>query len=394
MKVVVAPDKFKGSLTGAQAADAIAAGVRDVLADAEIVEVPVADGGEGTVAAAVAAGFELRTAAVAGPTGADHQAAFALRGSTAVVELASASGLDALPGGPDPLGATSRGTGDAIRAALDAGAREIVLGLGGSASTDGGAGLLVGLGARLLDESGAGLPDGGASLARLACVDLSGLDPRLVTTRFTLAADVDNPLLGVRGAAAVFGPQKGATPAQVSQLDAALARFVEVLDRVAGADCSGLAGQPGAGAAGGVGFAALALLGARRRSGFQVVAELVGLDAALAGADAAITGEGSLDEQTLGGKTPAGVAAAATDAGVPAHAVCGRSLLDDGARAAAGFASVVALTDYEPDPAVCMRDAAGLARRAGREIAQHLAERPAGGGGTIGSPRRAKELTP
>ncbi|MCO1337654.1 glycerate kinase [Kocuria polaris] len=390
MRVVVAPDKFKGSLTGAEAAEAIAAGVREVFADAEIVTLPVADGGEGTVAAAVAAGFEQHTTTVAGPTGADHQAAFALRGPTAVVELAAASGLDALPAGPDPMGATSRGTGDAIRAALDARARTIVLGVGGSASTDGGAGMLVGLGARLLDASGRVLPDGGAALARLACVDLSGLDPRIVTTSFTLAADVDNPLLGDRGAAAVFGPQKGADDAQVAELDAALARFVEVLDRVAGPDCAGLAGQPGAGAAGGVGFAALALLGARRRSGFQVVAELVGLDAAIAGADAIVTGEGSLDEQTLGGKAPAGVAAAAAQAGIPAFAVCGRSLLGDDARAAAGFASVVALTDLEPDPAVCMREAAALARNAGRVIAQHLAENV---GATIGTSTRTKELT-
>ncbi|WP_102158570.1 glycerate kinase [Zhihengliuella halotolerans] len=390
MRVVVAPDKFKGSLTGAEAAAAIAAGVREIFADAEIVTLPVADGGEGTVAAAVAAGFEEHTTTVAGPTGVDHQAVFALRGATAVVELAAASGLDALPAGPDPMGATSRGTGDAIRAALDAGARTIVLGVGGSASTDGGAGMLVGLGARLLDASGTVLPDGGAALVRLACVDLSGLDPRIVTTSFTLAADVDNPLLGDRGAAAVFGPQKGADEAQVVELDAALARFVEVLDRVAGTDCAGLAGQPGAGAAGGVGFAALALLGARRRSGFQVVAELIGLHAAIAGADAVVTGEGSLDEQTLGGKAPAGVAAAAAQAGIPAHAVCGRSLLDEDASAAAGFASVLALTDLEPDPAVCMREAAALARDAGRTIAQRLAENV---GATIGTSTRTKELT-
>ena len=389
MRIVVAPDKFKGSLTAPAVAFHVAAGLRSAIPDVEVVSVPVADGGEGTLDAAVAAGYELRTAEVAGPTGEPVAAAFAVRGRHAVIEMARASGLDLLPGGvPDALGATSLGTGQLVRAALDAGCREIVLGIGGSASTDGGAGLLQGLGVRFADAAGAELPLGGAALARLSTVDLSGLDPRLDEADIVLASDVDNPLLGSDGAAAVFGPQKGATVAQVWILDDALTRFALELARASAdvgrpgrVDDAALA--PGSGAAGGVGFAAIAVLGAHRRPGIDVVLEFAGLAEALQGADAVITGEGSLDEQSLGGKTPVGVARAAATAGLPAYAVCGRTTLSAADLASAGFSGVRSLAELEPDSARSIAMAAPLLERVaaslGAQIAADLAAGVAAG---------------
>ena len=368
MRIVIAPDKFKGSLTAPEVADRVAAGARRADPSIEVVEVPAADGGEGTVDAAVAAGFERRTVSVSGPTGQPVDAAFALRDGEAVVEMAQASGLDVLPGGEkDARGATSFGTGQLIAAALDAGAHRLVLGVGGSASTDGGAGLLQALGARLLDGDGAELRPGGAALAGLAAVDLANLDRRLTDTEFVLASDVDNPLLGRNGAAAVFAPQKGASLEDVGALDAALARLVDVLssqdDRLA-VPARVAAARPGAGAAGGGGFAALAL-GAKRRPGIDVVLEFTGLADKLPGADAVITGEGSLDAQSLMGKTPIGVARLAEAAGIPVHAVCGRSLLS--VEQTAAFASVNALSELEPDPQRSMTNAG--------ELLEQLAER-------------------
>ncbi|WP_022890283.1 allantoinase AllB [Agromyces italicus] len=373
MRIVVAPDKFKGSLTAPEVAQRVAAGLRSVDPGFEIVTVPVADGGEGTLDAAVAAGFELRTAKVTGPTGAPVEAAFAVRGTQAVIEMARASGLDLLPGGrPDPLGASSRGTGELVRAALDAGCRELVLGIGGSASSDGGAGLLQGLGARLTDASGAQLPGGGGALSGIAEIDLSGLDPRLAAAQIVLASDVDNPLLGADGAAAVFGPQKGASAADVAALDAALARFVEVLDGVL-PGAGEAAVEPGAGAAGGVGFAAIAVLGAVRRPGIDVVLEFTGLAGLLVGADAVVTGEGSLDAQSLMGKTPVGVARAAAAAGVPAYAVSGRSELGIDELSAAGFAWSRSLAELEPDAARSIAGAGELLERLAAELGREFA---------------------
>lgn len=380
MKIVLAPDKFKGSLTAPEVAEALAEGIREVLPEAELLLVPVADGGEGTVAAALGAGFSPRRARVSGPTGEPLMAEFAVDPARrrAVVEMAAASGLDVLPGGvKDARNATSLGTGQLIRAALDAGAREIVLGVGGSACTDGGAGMLQGLGARLTDDAGHELPLGGAALARIADVDLGGLDARLddadSRAALVLAADVDNPLLGQRGAAAVFGPQKGATPSDVAELDAALARFADVLGETMGFRAKAAKDAPGAGAAGGVGYAALTL-GARRRRGIDVVVEFTGLREKLEGAALVITGEGSLDAQSLAGKAPVGVAAEARAQGVPVVAVCGRSLLDGAAQAGAGFAAVHALTDLEADVEVCLRDARRLVRETGRLISAELSE--------------------
>jgi glycerate kinase len=289
--------------------------------------------------------------------------------------MADACGLGRLPGGIlAPLTASSRGLGEAVSAALDLGATEVVVGVGGSASTDGGAGLLAALGARLLDADGEDLTDGGGALAGLHRLDLGGLDPRLATTALVLAADVDSPLLGPAGAAAVFAPQKGATPDDVATLEAALTRWADVvmatLPVPESTNRSPQGQQAGAGAAGGVGFALLAVLGAERRSGVEVVLELVGLDSALAGADLLVTGEGALDQQTLAGKAVSGVARRAQAHGIPAVAVCGRRALDDDGLAALGVQAAYPLSDLEPDPERSIADAAPLLRRTGRRIAE------------------------
>ncbi|WP_166980862.1 glycerate kinase [Paramicrobacterium fandaimingii] len=363
MRILIATDKFKGSLTGPEVAAALASGLSGHTVDT----VPVADGGEGTVDAAIAVGYAEHRARVAGPTGESVDARFAVNGRDAVIEMAAASGLDVLPDGTlAPLRASSRGTGELISAALDAGCTRITIGVGGSANTDGGAGVLAGLGVRLLDAAGNELPDGGAALADLAFVDIAGLDPRVGACEIVLAADVDNPLVGARGAAEVFGPQKGATASDVAALDAALSHYVTVLSSVVPA-AADLAGAPGAGAAGGVGFAAL-VLGARREPGTAVVQTLTGLAARITAADLVITGEGSLDEQSLGGKAPIGVANAAAAASVPVIAVCGRTTLSDTALRDAGFAAVYALSDLEPDVGKSMAGAADLLRRIGTTI--------------------------
>jgi glycerate kinase len=269
--------------------------------------------------------------------------------------------------------ATSLGTGQLIRAALDAGCHRIILGVGGSANTDGGAGVLQGLGARFLDADGNELPAGGAALARLDTIDFTGFEPRLKDTRFVLASDVDNPLLGAQGAAAVFGPQKGAAQQDVGMLDAALARFVEVLAREIGHRAIKAAEAPGAGAAGGGGYAAIAVLAATRRPGIDVVLEFTQLAERLAGADLVITGEGSLDEQSLLGKTPIGVARAAAAQGVPVIAVCGRTTLAQEQATAAGFEDVYALTELETNVTTCMAEAGTLLEQVGIHISEQLA---------------------
>ncbi|HEU5427711.1 MAG TPA: glycerate kinase [Actinocrinis sp.] len=372
-RVVIAPDKFKGSATAAEVAAHLAAGIRHVAPAAELRLLPVADGGEGTVDAATASGFARHEITVTGPVGNRVRAAFALRGETAVVEMAEASGLRQLPEGRlAPLDAGTYGTGELIRAALDAGAKRIVLGVGGSASTDGGAGMLAALGARFLDADGRELPGGGAALARLATVELDGLDSRLESASVVLASDVDNPLLGEHGAAAVYGPQKGAGPRDVAELESGLANFVSVLSHAIGEAGARAARSPGAGAAGGIGFGALALLGATRESGIEVLLDVLGFDAVLDGATLVITGEGCLDRQTLHGKAPAGVAHAARRRGVPVAAVCGRLDLTAREVEEAGFAAAYALTALEPDPARSMADAAALLERVGAQLAAEL----------------------
>ncbi|MFJ6214156.1 glycerate kinase [Streptomyces sp. NPDC092296] len=373
--LLLAPDKFKGSLTAVEVAAHLAAGLRRADPGLAMTPLPVADGGDGTVDAAVAAGFERRAVTVAGPLGDPVAAGFAVHGDTAVVELAEASGLRRLPGGrPAPLRTGTYGTGELIRAALDAGARRIVLGVGGSASTDGGTGMLAALGARFLDGAGAPLPPGGGALGRLDRVELGGLDRRLGGVQVVLASDVDNPLLGALGAAAVYGPQKGADPDAVARLDAGLARLAAVLDRAAGpgAGTAGAAEWPGAGAAGGAGYGALAVLGAVRRPGIEVLLEVLGFERALRRATLVVTGEGSLDAQTLHGKAPLGVAAAAARRGVPAVAVCGRLGLTAAQLERAGFRRAYALTALQPDPDRCLTEAGPLLERIGARLARDL----------------------
>src|SRR5689334_10997751 len=419
MRVLVAPDKFKGSLTAREVAARVAAGIGAEAPGVEVTQVPVADGGDGTLDAAVAAGYERVEVAAHGPTGAPVTTAFAARDGVAVVEMADVSGLARLmPDRLDALGASSYGTGEVVRAALDHGCREIVLGIGGSASTDGGAGMLQALGARLLDADGAPLAPGGAALAGLERLDLSGLHPALADGHVVVASDVDNPLLGPNGAAAVYGPQKGASEADVATLDAALARWADVVeatvaDRAAAGAATGAAGagasgagpvvagaavaaaaaagsaaagaaaagavaaaapaprdRPGAGAAGGVGFAAMAVLGAELKSGIGLVLDLVGFADHLAGAGLVVTGEGSLDAQTLSGKTPAGVAAAAREAGIPVVTVSGRVALSADQIAGAGIRRAYALTDIESDPDRCFTEAGPLLQELARTLAR------------------------
>jgi glycerate kinase len=324
MKIIIAPDSFKDSLSAQGVASAIAQGLAQVWPDAQLVECPMADGGEGTVEAVLAAcAGQWRSTAVQGPLDGTVQARWGwLQASrTAIIEMAEASGLQLLPSHQrDACRSSTFGTGELIRAALDAGAQRVILAIGGSATNDAGAGALQALGVRLLDAQGQALARGGLALAGLARIDLERMDPRLAQVRFEIAADVDNPLCGPHGASAVFGPQKGATPQQVERLDAALGHFADHCAKVLPKDARA---EPGSGAAGGLGFAAKAFLDARFRPGVEVVAELVGLEANLEGADLVITGEGRFDTQTLRGKTPFGVARVAQRHHVPVLVIAG-----------------------------------------------------------------------
>lgn len=369
-RVILAPDKFKGSLTAAEVGRAVTAGLHATRPDLDVVQVPVADGGDGTVAVALAAGYTRVEVAAVGPTGLPVVTGYARHGSRAVVELADVVGLARLPGRRlDPLGSSTAGLGVVVQDALDRGATEIVLGLGGSASTDGGAGLVQALGASLTDAAGRELAPGGAALTALHRLDLSALRARIDGVRFVVACDVDHPLLGPRGAAAVFGPQKGAGPAEVEQLEAALAVWARAVAGETGAE---LADEPGAGAAGGTGFAALALLGAELRPGIDLVLDLVGFDRLLDGADLVITGEGSLDEQSLAGKVPVGVARAVgrADRRIPVVAVAGRSTLSAARLQQAGIDRAYPLSELEPDLTASIAGAATLLRAVGASIAQ------------------------
>lgn len=365
--VVIAPDKFKGSLTAPEVTDALVTGLRRARPDLQLRLVPVADGGDGTVAAAVASGYKQVPVRATGPTGVIVDSAIAVHDETAVVELAAASGLSLLaPDEVAPMTASSFGTGELIRVALDEGARTIVLGVGGSASNDGGAGMLAALGARITGEGGAPVMTCGAGLLEVSEVDLSGLDPRLADTQIILAADVDNPLTGEFGAARVYGPQKGADTAQVKLLDTALKSWGRRVSEEVGKDFTA---EPGAGAAGGVGFAALAALSAQRRPGVDVVLEFVGFDSHLAGAELVLTGEGALDDQTLRGKAPAGVAARASATGIPVIAVAGSCGITPEQMRDAGISGAYALADLEPDVERSMANVVPLLVGLGEQIA-------------------------
>lgn len=346
MKIVIAPDSFKDSLDAASVAQAIALGLAEVLPHAECIECPMADGGEGTMAAILAASQgEQRRQLVRGPLGERVEAGWGWLpdSRTAIIEMAEASGLQLVPTADrDACRSSTRGTGELIAAALAAGATRIVLAIGGSATNDGGSGMLRALGLKLLDAEGRELEEGGLALAKLAKLDASELDPRLADVEIEVAADVDNPLCGPNGASATFGPQKGASPAQVEALDQALGHFADLCASLLGED---LRDAPGCGAAGGMGFAAKAFMQARFRPGVEVVAELAGLDALVQGADLVITGEGRFDAQTLRGKTPLGVARVAKRHDVPVVVLAGtlgagyEALYDHGIDAAFALAS-------------------------------------------------------
>jgi glycerate kinase len=324
MRIVVATDSFKGSLTASEACAAMQRGIGRALPDAEVIVVPMADGGEGTTAALVAAtGGCFVEAVVTGPLGERVEAQYGLLGDkrTAVIEMAAASGLLLVP--PDrrnPLLTTTFGTGELIREALHRGAERIVIGIGGSATNDGGAGMIQALGGRLLRADGSPIPPGGEGLLQLDRIDLAGLDPRLAHTELLVACDVDNPLCGPGGAAAVYGPQKGASSEMVALLDSALGHFADIMAHEIGTD---LRDAPGAGAAGGLGLGLMGFLHARLRPGIEVVMEAVQLERVLQGAALVLTGEGRTDGQTLAGKVPLGVARLAHRLGIPTVVISG-----------------------------------------------------------------------
>ena len=355
MKVVCAPDSFKESMSAAEAAAAMTRGVRSVFPDAQCVEVPMADGGEGTTEALVdALGGEWREVATVDALGRPITARYGLApDGLAVIEVAAAVGIGQIaPDERDVMAASSTGIADLVCDALDAGATRLIVGLGGSATTDGGAGLLAGLGARWLGPDGAELEPTPDALRALDRVDLSGLEPRLAGVTIDLACDVTNPLLGPSGSAAVFGPQKGASPDQVPVLDGVLGR---IADALVAAGAPEVRDRPGAGAAGGLGAAFLAL-GAEMRRGVKVVADAAGLDDAVTGADLVLTGEGSIDSQTLSGKTPAGVADVAARHRVPVIAFPGR--LGEGVDELIGngFAAVLSIVTGPCDLPTALRE--------------------------------------
>ncbi|AJX36188.1 glycerate kinase [Burkholderia oklahomensis] len=369
MKIVIAPDSFKESLTAVETARQIEAGFREVFADADYRCLPIADGGEGTVDALVtAASGERRIANVGDPLGRPTRAAFGiLPDGTAVIEMAEASGLHLVPPDlRDPRVTSSRGTGELIRAALDAGARRFIVGLGGSATNDGGAGMLQALGAHLADADGRPIGAGGAQLARLARIDVAGLDSRLADCTFEVACDVDNPLVGPNGASAVFGPQKGATPEMIAHLDHNLAHFAAIIERDVGPAVAQLSGG---GAAGGLGAAMSAFLTATLRPGIEIVTDALRLRDAIRGASLVVTGEGCIDGQTLRGKAPIGVARIAAECGVPVVAIGGAVTGQADALYRHGIDAIFASVRRACTIDEALRDAAINVRFAARNVA-------------------------
>jgi glycerate 2-kinase len=376
MKIVIAPDSFKESLSAMEVATEIEAGFREIFPLAEYRKMPAADGGEGTVEAMIAASSGQRIeVTVSGPLGEPVHAFYGLLGHsatavTAVIEMASASGLAlVLPSLRNPLITSSHGTGEMIRSALDAGARRFILGIGGSATNDGGAGMLQALGVHLRDANGDEIGAGGAELARLASIDCSNLDPRLKGCIVEVACDVDNPLIGPSGASATFGPQKGATPEMVKQLDDSLRHYAEIIARDLGRS---VAEVPGSGAAGGMGAAMLAFLDGRLRPGSEIVTEAIGLAAALADADLVITGEGRIDTQSIRGKTPVGVARVARARGVPVIGLGGCLDADSSVVHLHGIDAVFSAVRNVCTVDEALREAAFNVRSAARNIAATL----------------------
>ncbi|MCW2476271.1 MULTISPECIES: glycerate kinase [unclassified Symbiopectobacterium] len=331
MKIVIAPDSYKESLSAQEVATQIEAGFREIFPDASYVKLPVADGGEGTVEAMVAATQgRIVEVQVTGPLGDKIDAFFGLSGDekTAFIEMAAASGLERVPAAQrNPLLTTSYGTGELIRSALDHGVKHCIIGIGGSATNDGGAGMAQALGAKLLDAQGEPIGFGGGALDALTRVDVSELDQRIKSCRFEVACDVTNPLTGKLGASAVFGPQKGATSAMIVQLDNALKHYAEVIRHSLDIDVDQV---PGSGAAGGMGAALLAFCGAELRQGIEIVTEALGLDELVRDASLVITGEGRIDSQTVHGKVPIGVARVAKRYNKPVVGIAGSLTADVG----------------------------------------------------------------
>lgn len=370
MKIVIAPDSYKESLSAMEVATEIEAGFREVFPLAEYHKLPMADGGEGTVQAMIDATSGRRVdVTVTGPLGMPVQAFYGLSGQDdlAIIEMAAASGLELVPAQlRNPLKTSTYGTGELILAALNAGARNFVIGIGGSATNDGGAGMLQALGVRLLDADGVEIGAGGAELARLARIEIDNLDQRIKDCVINVACDVNNPLVGPMGASAIFGPQKGASPEMVKQLDGALRHYAEIIERDIGIK---VADVPGAGAAGGMGAAMLAFLGGRLRPGSEIVTEAVGLDAEVIGADLVITGEGRIDSQTVQGKTPMGVAKVALARGVPVIGIGGCLASDSAVVHQYGIEAVFCAVRKACTVEEALREAAFNVRSAARNVA-------------------------
>ncbi len=379
MKIVVAPDSYKGSVSALGVAQAMERGILHVFPEANVRKIPIADGGEGTVEALITATHgTLRQQEVTGPLGNRVMANWGILGDgqTAVIEMAAASGLPLLtPEQRNPRITTTYGTGELMRAALDAGLRRIIIGIGGSATNDGGAGMARALGARFIGSDGHELPDGGAALARLKSIDLSGLDPRLSDSQITVACDVDNPLCGPRGASAVFGPQKGATPEIVAELDAALGHFAAIAQKTTGRAAAGLSG---AGAAGGLGAGLMFFTPARLKPGVDIVLDAVDFAGVVEGASFVITGEGRTDFQTAFGKAPVGVAKVAKRFDIPVFCLSGG--LGDGAEnvLAQGIDAVMSICDRPLTLEACMSTGSALIESASERLCRIVnAVRPA-----------------
>jgi glycerate kinase len=373
VKILICPDSFKESLPALEVARQIEAGIGDALPDAECRLAPMADGGEGTVAAMVAGlGGRLCRKMVTGPLGSPVNAVYGLSGDgrRAIIEMAAAAGLALVPPAQrDPSRTTSFGLGELIADALDQGARHLIIGIGGSATNDGGAGMAQALGVGLRDGAGMPLPYGGGGLERLAEIDMAKLDKRLGECRIEVACDVDNPLTGPRGASVVFAPQKGADAAMVERLDAGLSHFAGIIRQQLGMDVAAL---PGGGAAGGLGAGLHAFLGAELRPGVEIITEAIGLPALIGWADLIITGEGRLDGQSLGGKVPVGIARAAARLGKPVIVIAGS--LGDGAEGLE-TAGITAMVSCVPGPCTLEAALVGAAdniRRTARNVAAML----------------------
>lgn len=374
MKIIIAPDSYKESLTAMEVAESIEAGFKKIFTDAEYIKLPMADGGEGTVQSLVdATGGSIVTCDVTGPLGQTVEGFFGLMGdgSTAIIEMAAASGLHLVePEKRNPLVTTTFGTGELVKAALDRGVKHIIVGIGGSATNDGGIGMAQALGAKLLDSNGNPLGFGGGELSKLASIDLSELDPRLAEIRLEVACDVDNPLCGPKGASHVFGPQKGATPEMIETLDTNLAHYAEVIKSTNGRDVVDTAG---AGAAGGLGAALLGLFDAELRPGIQIVMDAVNLSEVVKDADLVITGEGRIDSQTIHGKTPIGVARTAKQYDIPVIAIAGSTAKDCAVVHEHGIDAAYSVVLGATDLPTALKEAAFNVEMTSRNIAAAMA---------------------